>query len=72
MSVFNPLSASSEYQVNESDSDTTIRVYVRLSPPENVTLTLQRSVDVYISTSLGTAGSYRNNVPSVFNIVLMQ
>ena len=72
VSVFNPLSASPEYRVNESDSDTTIRVYIHLSPPENVTLTLQRSVDVYISTSLGTAGSYRNNVPRVFNIVLMQ
>ena len=56
MSIFNPLSASSEFQVNESDLDTTIRVYVRLSPPENVTLILQRSVDVYINTSLGTAG----------------
>lgn len=56
MSVFNPLSSSPEFQVNESDLDTIIRVYVRLSPPENVTLTLQRSVDVYISTSLGTAG----------------
>ena len=56
MSIFNPLSVSSEFKVNESDLDTTIRVYVRLSPPENVTLILQRSVDVYISTSLGTAG----------------
>ena len=59
MSVFNPLSSSPEFQVNESDLDTIIRVYVRLSPPENVTLTLQRSVDVYISTSLGTAGICR-------------
>ena len=56
MSVFNPLSVSPEFRVNESDLDTTIRVYVRLSPPENVTLILQRSVDVYISTSLVTAG----------------
>ncbi len=56
VSIFNPLSVSSEFQVNESDMDTIIRVYVRLSPPENVTLTLQRSVDVYINTSLGTAG----------------
>lgn len=58
VSIFNPLSTSPEFQVNESDSDTTVRVYIRLSPPENVTLTLQRSVDVYLSTSLGTAGSY--------------
>jgi hypothetical protein len=57
VSIFNPLSASPEFQVNESDMDTIIRVYVRLSPPENVTLTLQRSVDVYINTSFGTAGS---------------
>lgn len=58
VSIFNPLSASPEFQVNESDLDTTVRVYICLSPPENVTLTLQRSVDVYLSTSLGTAGSY--------------
>ena len=56
MSVFNPLSAAPEFQVNESDSDTTVRVYVRLNPPENVTLTLQRSVDIYLSTSFSTAG----------------
>ena len=58
MSIFNPLSASPEFQVNESDSDTTVRVYIRLSPPENVILTLQRSVDVYLSISLGTAGMF--------------
>ena len=56
VSVFNPLSASPEFRVNESDSDSTVRVYIHLNPPENVTLTLQRSVDVYLSTSFGTAG----------------
>lgn len=58
VSVFNPLDASPEFRVNESVSDATVRVYIRLNPPESVTLTLQRSVDVYLSTSFGTAGIY--------------
>lgn len=58
VSIFNPLSASPEFQVNESDSNTTVRVYIRLSPPENVTLILQRSVNVYLSTSFSTAGMF--------------
>ena len=61
VSIFNPLNVSqADFQINESDSNTTIRVYVQLNPPENVSLTLQRSVNVFLSTSFGTAGTFHS------------
>ena len=59
VSVYNPLSASpfsGEFRFNESDADTTVTLYVSLNLGANVVPTLQRNVDVLISTSAGTAG----------------
>lgn len=61
VSIFNPMDDSPfqmEFRVNESDVDTTFLVYVRLNPGDNATVTLERDVNILLSTISGTAGEY--------------
>ena len=46
-----------EIQVNESDTDNLLIVYVGLDSSQNATVALQRNVDILLSTSIGTAGT---------------
>lgn len=59
VSIFNPQSDSpslGDFRFNESDVDNSISVYVRLDNRDGETVTLQRNVDILLSTSQGTAG----------------
>ena len=45
-----------EIQVNESDTDNLLIVYIGLDSSQNASVALQRNVDILLSTSIGTAG----------------
>ena len=63
VSVYNPLSETpflGEFSFNETDADTMATVYVRLNPGNNIDVTLERNVDILISTSVGTAGKLKD------------
>lgn len=59
MRIFNIFSDSApflgEVQVNETDTDNVLSVYIGLNFSDDATVT-QRNVDILLSTSIGTAG----------------